>query len=194
MEEKQEFIIIQQRSGSPSERSAKESTSSSEMLTTLTPLVSGGHAASEQRAIGPTERASMPIIHGSDPTFSVALPQSNSDDADRKQFDFEVADRPISGNLIRQLFSSRSSYSDSVLAQGSPIRWLRQSMSLFVTPVSQVSQVAEKRKVASTATKPNSIPDSYTQLCSTVTGSSSKVISNIAAPMFDQNTANGTNA
>lgn len=187
MEEKQEFIIIQQRSGSPSVHSAKESTSSSEMLTTLTPLVSGGHAASEQITIVPTE-ASMPIICGSDPTFSVALPHSSTIDADGKQFDFEVADKPTSGNLIRQPFSSRPSYSGSVLAQGSPIRWLRQSTPsrpLFATPV---QQVAEKRKVASTATRPNSIPDSYTQSGSSITGSSSDVTSKMAAPMLDQNT------
>lgn len=130
----------------------------------------------------------MPIICGSDPTFTVALPHSITVDANRKQFDFEVADRPTSDNLKRQPFSSRPTHGGFALAQGSPIRWLRQSapskQPLFATPV---THVAEKCKAASTATRPSSFLDSYTQYGSNVPGSSSEVNSNMAAPILDQN-------
>uniref|UniRef100_K1Q7N9 Uncharacterized protein n=1 Tax=Magallana gigas TaxID=29159 RepID=K1Q7N9_MAGGI len=52
-----------------------------EMLITLTPLVRGGHAVSEQLTIARTE-ASMPTICGSYSTFFVALPHSVTVDAD----------------------------------------------------------------------------------------------------------------
>lgn len=89
MEEKQKCIIIQLRPGSSNERFAKESTSSSEMLTTLTSLVRGGHAASEQLTNMPT-KDSMPIICGSYSTFlwhchTLSL-------VSRKQVDSKVAE------------------------------------------------------------------------------------------------------
>lgn len=80
MDEKQEFIIIQQRPGSPSKRTAKESTLFPGMLT---PFAIEGHAASEQLTIMPTD-ASMPIICGSDPTFPVALLHYITVNADKK--------------------------------------------------------------------------------------------------------------
>lgn len=72
------------------------------------------------------------------------------------------------------------------MAQGLPICWLRQSTPSKPLVATPVSQVAEKCKVASTVT--DNIPDSYTQLGSSVTESLSDVASNMAAPMFDQNT------
>lgn len=146
-----------------------------EMLTTLTPLVRGGHAASEQLTIVRTE-ASMPTICGSYSTFFMALPHSVTVDADWKQFDYEVADRPICplGLFIMTLFW-RMLY----------LRQSTTSKSLLATPVRQVTEMHE---AGSTASRSNNVPDSYTQSGSRVTGSWSDVTSKMAAPLLDQNT------
>uniref|UniRef100_K1PML3 Uncharacterized protein n=1 Tax=Magallana gigas TaxID=29159 RepID=K1PML3_MAGGI len=76
MDKSQDYIIIQHRSDSPNSRSVDNSTAKDQEM--LTPLINmAGHAASEQLTKVPTE-ASMPNICGSNPTFSVAMPQLSS--------------------------------------------------------------------------------------------------------------------
>lgn len=180
MDNSQDYIIIQHRSDSPNSRSVNNSTAKDQEM--LTPLINmAGHAASEQLTKVPTE-ASMPNICGSDPTFSVALPQlsiAGSNNGSRFSRQLQVED--ASCNPIRHPFSG------SPLAQGSPIRWLRQSAPnmkpLIATPVAQFT---EKRSSDVPATK--TFPDSAARSGLSSTGNSTEVTPNMAAPMIDQHT------
>lgn len=180
MDNSQDYIIIQHRSDSPNSRSVNNSTAKDQEM--LTPLINmTGHAASEQLTKVPTE-ASMPNICGSDPTFSVALPQlSIAGSNNRSRFSRQLQVEDASCNPIRHPFSG------SPLAQGSPIRWLRQSApNIKPLIATAVAQFTEKRSSDVSASK--TFPDSAARSGLSSTGNSTDVTPNMAAPMIDQHT------
>ena len=182
MDDNSEFILIQHCSDQ-ADSPAKEPTTTG----MLTPLVSmAGHAASEQLDVVPTE-ASRPSFSGSNPTYSVALPKLNTlktNSRVRTTQHHAVEHHAAGCNSIRQPLSS--TITGPILAQGSPIRWLRHSspnLSMIATPVSQLS---DTRSVDMTKNFPESASQSQSDLF--ITGSTHDVTPNMAAPMLDKNT------
>lgn len=154
------------------------------MLNTLTPLASGGHSASElwcpQRLQCQSFVVLIPPFLWHCHTLSLLmLTEINSTSK-------SLVDPPV-------VIWYASHYTLCLLIVVLFWRKVHQNVgfssllnqSNFLQPV---TQVAEKRKVASTPTTLSSIADSYTQSGLGVTGSSNEATSIISAPILDQNT------